>query len=284
MMSWTLKEPAATHPWDRAAEGWNRHSALIDAWLHEVTQAMLSAAGVAQGARVLDVAAGAGGQTLAVARSVGASGYVLATDISARILALALDNARAQGLGNVHIQVADAQALGLAGAAFDAAVSRLGLMFCQQPGAALGGIAAALKPGGRLAAVVFAEPQANPCAAILMATACRHARLPAPSPFEPGTLFSLGKPGLLEQLLGAAGFADILVQRVAAPLRLPSSRHYLDFVRAAGSPVIELLSGLTERQQSAAWDDMAQQLDRLAGPAGWEGPNTLLLCSGRRAH
>lgn len=269
------------HPWDKAAEGWNRHSSIIDAWLHDVTEAMLTAAGVGRGSRVLDVAAGAGGQTLAIARRVGGSGYVLATDISPRILELGRENARAAGLGQVHTQVADAQALGLAGADFDAAVCRLGLMFCAAPHTALTVIAAALKPGGRFAAVMFSQPQANPCAAILMSTACRHARVPPPSPFAPGTLFSLGKPGLMAQLLETAGFSDIEVRPVAAPFRLPSSRHYLDFVRSSASPIMEILAPLSEPAQMAAWDDMGEQLNAFATPAGWIGPNELLLCSAR---
>lgn len=272
----------APHPWDKAAEGWNRHSAIIDAWLHDVTEAMITAARVAPGSRVLDVAAGAGGQTLATARRVGSGGDVLATDISPRILELARENARAAGLGQVQTQVADAQALGLAGADFDAAVCRLGLMFCQAPHTALAEIAVALKPGGWLAAIVFSQPQANPCAAILMATACRHAGVPPPSPFAPGTLFSLGKPGLMAQLLEAAGFTDIDVRPVAAPFRLPSSRHYLDFIRSSASPIMEILARLPERAQIAAWDDMREQLDAFASQAGWEGPNELLLCSARR--
>jgi len=267
------------HPWDKAAEGWNRHSSIIDAWLHDVTEAMLTAAGVGRGPRVLDVAAGAGGQTLAIARRVGSSGYVLATDISPRILELARENARVAGLGQVHTQVADAQALGLAGADFDAAVCRMGLMFCQAPHTALTELAAALKPGGRFAAVVFSQPQANPCAAILMSTACKHAGVPPPSPFAPGTLFSLGKPGLMAQLLETAGFSEIDVHPVAAPFRLPSVRHYLDFIRSSASPIMEILARLPERAQVAAWDDMEKQLNAFASQAGWEGPNELLLCS-----
>ena len=50
---------------------------------------MLDAAAVSEGAAVLDVAAGAGGQTLAAARRVGPTGRVLATDISPAILDLA---------------------------------------------------------------------------------------------------------------------------------------------------------------------------------------------------
>ena len=86
------------HPWDRAAEGWNKHSAVIRSWLEEATGAMLDAARIKPGACVLDIAAGAGDQTLDIARRVGPQGQVLATDISAQILMLARDKARAAGL------------------------------------------------------------------------------------------------------------------------------------------------------------------------------------------
>lgn len=269
----------AVHPWDKAAEGWSRNSALVNAWLQDVTPAMLAAAAIGPGSRVLDVAAGAGGQTLDIARRVGSGGHVLATDISSRILALAADKLRAAGVGNVETRVADAQDLRLDGAGFDAAVCRLGLMFCERPQAALAGIAAALKPGGRFAAVVFARPQANPCVAVLMATACRHAGLPPPSPFAPGSLFSLGQPGRMEQLLAGAGFTQVEVRELAAPFRLPGVAQYLDFIRSSGSPIMQILAPLSASAQAAAWDDMAVQLDLFTGEQGWEGPNVLLLCS-----
>lgn len=280
-----MMDPAqgAAEAWDRAAEGWNRHAGLIDGWLAAVTAAMLDAADVRPGAAVLDVAAGSGGQTLAAARRVGASGRVLATDISPRILALALGNAQAAGLPQVQTRVADAQALELEleGAGFDAAICRLGLMFCPEPGRALEGIAAALRPGGRLAAVVFSQPQANPCAAILMSTALRHAGRPAGTPFMPGTLFSLGRPGWMQELMRGAGFACIEVAAVAAPMYLASAAKYLEFVRESGSPVMEILAPLSAAAQQEAWEDMERQLARFDVPGGWHGPNELLLCSGR---
>lgn len=269
------------HPWDKAAEGWSRHSSLVNSWLHDVTVRMLSSASIAEGGRVLDVAAGAGGQTIDIARRVGPGGAVLATDISARILQLASENAHAAGVSNVTTQLADAQQLGLAGASFDAAVSRLGLMFCPQPVLALREMAAALRPGGRLAAVVFSQPQANPCVAILMTTALRHAGRTAASPFEPGTLFSLGKPGVLAELLELAGFSDIKVEPVTAPMHLPSSRHYLDFIRSSGSPIMEILAPLPVPAQNDAWADMEEQLNRFTSADGWCGPNELLVGSGR---
>ena len=81
--------------WDTAAAGWNQHGPLIHAWLREATHAMLEGARIGLGARVLDVAAGAGDQTLDVACRVGHTGWVLATDVSPGILALAQKNAEA---------------------------------------------------------------------------------------------------------------------------------------------------------------------------------------------
>ena len=69
-----------------AAEAWDRWSPLLARWLGPATEAMLDAAGVVPGARVLDVAAGAGEQTLVAARRAGPAGHVLATDISPTIL------------------------------------------------------------------------------------------------------------------------------------------------------------------------------------------------------
>ena len=270
---------ATSHPWDQAAEGWNRHSSLIRAWLRPATAAMLDAARIGTGWRVLDIAAGAGDQTLDIAERVGPGGQVLATDISPRILSLAQANAQAAGHTQVETRVADAQALGLAGANFDAAVSRLGLMFCTAPLDALKQALAALKPGGRFSALVFSEPSTNPCLALMMRTALRHAGLPAQSPFAPGSLMSLGEPGVLARLLHSAGFDAITVQTVQAPFRFPTSREYVEFVRTSGSPLMQLLAPLPEHAQRAAWDDMVEQLTVFATPTGWVGPNELLLCS-----
>ncbi len=269
-------------PWDKAAAGWNRHTAVIHGWLHDATAAMLEAAHIEPGARVLDIAAGAGDQTLDIARRVGPQGQVLATDISAHILTLALDNARAAGMLQVSTQVADAQALGLAGAGFDAAVCRLGLMFCTTPLDALRGVHSALRPGGRFSALVFSQPRGNPCLTAIMATALWHAGLPTPAPFEPGSLMSLGQPGALERLLGEAGFVDIGLQRLSAPFFLPASRDYVDFVRSSGSPIMEILAPLSEPTRDAAFAEMTEQLSVFTTATGWHGPHELLLCAATR--
>src|SRR5258708_26817637 len=93
--------------WQTAASAWNRWGPFIDQWLGAATETMLDLANVHSGSRVLDVAAGAGGQTLATARSAGPSGFVLATDISSNIIEIAATNTPAAALTNVETPARD---------------------------------------------------------------------------------------------------------------------------------------------------------------------------------
>jgi len=268
--------------WDAAAAGWNAHTADISAWLHKPTDAMFRMAGVRPGARVLDVAAGSGDQTLALAREVGAQGYVLATDLSPVIVALARDNAERAGFAHVETRVADGEDLGVPEGSFDAAVCRLGLMFFPDPLRGLREIHRALRPGGGVSTVVFSRPEKNPCLTVLMSTALKHAGLPARDPFLAGGLLSLGRPGCIDALFRSAGFHDVATAALDAPFRLPSVDHYLAFVRSSASPILQILGRLDAAAAEAAWSEMRERLLAFTTPDGWEGPNELLLTAGRR--
>jgi ubiquinone/menaquinone biosynthesis C-methylase UbiE len=150
-----------TDQWQTAAEPWHRWGPTLEAWLGEATEAMLDMAGVARSARVLDVAAGAGGQTLAAARRVGPDGHVLATDISSNILAFAQRSAREAGLHNVETRVVDGEQLDVQPGSFDAVISRVGFIYFPDQHAAFIGMRRALRPGGRLAGIVYSTPEAN---------------------------------------------------------------------------------------------------------------------------
>jgi ubiquinone/menaquinone biosynthesis C-methylase UbiE len=275
---------AVRQAWDESASGWNRQTPAIHDWLASATAALLDAARIGPGMRVLDIAAGAGDQTLDIAHRVGESGRVLATDISPAILQFASENARRAGLAQVQTRVCDAEDLALDETGFDAAVCRLGLMLCPNPLWALRQMHQVLRPGGHAAVLVFSEPQRNPCLGILMTTACRHAGLAPRDPFAPGGLLSLGKPGLLEDYFQQAGFTGVASERIYAPFQLPSARDYLHFVRMSASPILQILGHLNPEAKEAAWEDMEEQLDVFQLPdGGWEGPYELLLASGSKA-
>jgi SAM-dependent methyltransferase len=270
--------------WDSSAAGWNAHGADIQAWLREPTDAMCRMAGVRTGARVLDVAAGSGDQTLAVAQQVGAQGHVLATDLSPAIVALARVNAMRAGFKQVETRVADGEDLGVPEASFDAAVCRLGLMFFPDPLQGLREMHRALRPGGGACTMVFSRPEKNPCVTILMSTALKHAGLPPRDPFLAGGLLSLGRPGHLDALFRSAGFQDVATTALDAVFRLPSVDHYLAFVRNSASPILQILGRLDAVAADAAWGEMRERLMGFTTPDGWAGPNELLLTAGRRAN
>ena len=268
--------------WDKHAQGWNDNSARIRDWLRTSTDAMLEMAEVEPGARVLDVAAGAGDQTLDIAKRVGPAGYVLATDLSPAILKLAKANAQRAGHAHVETLVVDGENLDVPNASFDAAICRLGLMFFPDPGNGLRGMFDALKPGRMACTMVFSTPDKNPCVTILVSTALKHAGLPPRDPYQPGGLLSLGKPGLLDELFQQAGFSRVATTKVATPFRLPSVDDYLDFVRTSASPIVQILGRLDDAARDAAWAEIKAKLSAFNTRDEWEGPNELLLTVGRR--
>ena len=118
-----FREAQHTH-WDAAAVGWKEWSEFNDRADGHISERLVELAGVQSGSRVLDVAAGYGEPALTAARRAGPEGRVVATDISAEMLAFGRERAAAAGLGNVEFMESDASSLDFPRASFDAAVSR----------------------------------------------------------------------------------------------------------------------------------------------------------------
>jgi SAM-dependent methyltransferase len=267
--------------WEDAAEAWHRWGPVIEDWLGEATDRMLDRAAVCDGSRVLDVAAGAGGQSLAAARRVGPTGSVLATDISPAILRFAAAAATDAGVTTVSTRELDGEHLDVDAASFDAVISRVGLIYLPDLAAALAGIRAALRPRGRLSAVVYSTADRNGFFAIPVSIIRRHAQLPPPAPGQPGP-FSLGAPGQAEQVLAGAGFRDIMVEAVPSPLRMASAAECLRFERESFGALHQMLSGLAEPDREAAWSEVGQALAEFDGSDGFVGPCEMLVISGTR--
>lgn len=283
-MSTAPFDPAAykrttTDQWQTAAEPWHRWGPTLEAWLGEATEAMLDMAGVTRGARVLDVAAGTGGQTLVAARRVGPDGHVLAVDISSNILAFAERSAREAGLRNVETRVLDGEHLDVQPGAFDAVISRVGFIYFPDQQTAFAGMRRALRPGGRLAGIVYSTPEANGFFSIPLSVIRRRGELPAPLPGQPGP-FSLGAPGAIEAAYERAGFADVEVRRVAAPLRLRSAAECLRFERESFGALHQMLAGLGEVEREEVWSEVERELSRYETASGFEAPCELLVAAG----
>jgi SAM-dependent methyltransferase len=265
-----------TEQWQGAAKAWHDWGPVLETWLGEATERMLDLAELGPGSRVVDIAAGAGGQSIAAARRVGADGLVLATDISSNILDYAEYAAQAEGLSTVATKVVDGENLDVEAGRYDAAICRLGLIYFPDLASALDGIRRALRPGGRLAAIVYSTADRNQFFSIPVSLIRERAQLPPPAPGQPGP-FSLGGDGVFATALEAAGFTDVSVEAVDAPLRMSSIEECLRFERDSFGALHQMLSGLDQAAQEQVWEEIATAFKAYETADGWVGPCELLV-------
>jgi SAM-dependent methyltransferase len=263
------------------AEAWRRGEAEREAFMAEASALMLDLAGLRPGSRVLDVAAGTGAQTLPAARRVEPGGSVLATDISASMLEQAAQATAVAGLTNVETLVADAQRLDIEPDSFDAAISRMGLMLMPDVGRALRAIRRVLKPGGKLAAIVFSTAEKNPYMAVPQQVVRRRTGLPPMAPGEPG-MFALGGPGIFETVLREAGFVGVAIHAVSNRRAFASLEEGLLRLRDTSPTLRERLANLNEAEQAEVWAEIERELRPYAGPSGFEAAGEALVGVGTK--
>lgn len=243
----------------------------------DATRRMLEAAGLTPGDHVLDIAAGTGDQSLLAARIVGPSGSILATDISADMLTIAARVVQQEGLTTITTRVIDAQQLELEDETFDAVICRLGLMLLPHPQQALSEIHRVLKPGRKLAALVWSSPEHNPLWSLPLGILSQYASGAASTGPNP---FALSEPSVFEQELREAGFHMVSTQA------LPFQSHYASreaFLHSTGSRLIAGVVGQMPQQvQEQVLGEVRQALSQFEGPQGLVAPAELLLGVGSK--
>jgi SAM-dependent methyltransferase len=245
--------------WVTHIDRYEAASARFDPWL-------LTAAAIAATDRVLDIGCGGGVSTAAAARAA-PDGHVVGLDLSAPLLAVARRRADRAGLTNVTLVQGDAQVHPFEPATFDVVLSRFGVMFFGDPAAAFANIATAVRPGGRLAMLVWQGLAGNEWLGVLFETLAAGRPLPAPAAGAPGP-FALADPDTVRRLLGGAGFVDVDLADVREPERWGADvDDAYTFVSSLG-PAKGLLAGLDERGRESALAALRARLAERAGPDG----------------
>jgi ubiquinone/menaquinone biosynthesis C-methylase UbiE len=254
------------------AEHWQQDVERRRRDMAEATQRMLEAAGLEPGDHVLDIAAGTGDQSIFAARIVGPGGSILATDISAEMLGIAGRVAQQEGLTNITTRVMDAEQLDLQDNTFDAVICRLGLMLIPNLQPALREIRRVLKPGGKLAALVWSTPENNPLFSLPLAILSKYAR--GASSHRPNP-FALSDPTVFERELTQAGFHKVITRA------LPFQSHYasLDaFLQSTASRLTaDVMGQLSQQEQQQLLGEVRQALSQFEGSHGLVAPAELLL-------
>lgn len=220
-----------------------------------------------RGATVLELAAGTGETGFLAARWVGPTGRVISTDFAPAVVAAAARRAEELGLMNVTSEVMDAERLDLDDASVDGVLCRWGYMVMQQPRAAFAESRRVLRQGGRLALSVFAAPQHNPWAGIVVDVLRREGLL-RPSHGDGPGLFALSDPELLAALLTTAGFAEPAIAPMSLKWPFANPEAYWRFVTQISGVFADLIAGLEPDQLAAVRSGVLEAAGLWATPDG----------------
>ena len=265
--------------WNTAAAGWRKHNELIDASASHISERLVGLAGIEAGDRVLDVAAGYGEPSLTAARVVGPEGTVVATDISAEMLAFGRERAAAAGLENIEFVESAAIALDFPADSFDAALSRWGIIFDPDGEGAAGRVREMLKPGSRFAIASWGPPERVPFLSVPMKAVMEKLGVPPPPPGLPGPL-SRPTPEAIGGLLEGGGFSGVEVEEAEVAFEWESPEQVTEFIKEIAPPIHALMEGHSDAEKQAAWEAITEAIRSHSGDGKVRFESLALLASG----
>jgi SAM-dependent methyltransferase len=248
-------------------EHWVAEQDRYDRINFEFGERIVAAVGAAPGERVVDIGCGNGALSLAIGAAVGPGGSVLGVDVSGPMLAVAVRRAGEAGLDTVTFEQADAQVHPLPDSFFDAAVSRFGMMFFDDTGAAMANLARTLRPGGRIVFTCWQELARNQWLMVPASAALAYVPMPdLGAPGQPGP-FSLADPDRIYSAMRER-FADIRVDEVIAPMRLGDSIDDVVAFMQRTELAQTLMTDVDAETAAAAWAAVGEALEPHATPDG----------------
>jgi ubiquinone/menaquinone biosynthesis C-methylase UbiE len=258
--------------WDNVARGWQKWWKTFEKDAQKVNERLVEIAEIKQGDRVIDIATGIGEPAITAAKKVGVEGYVLATDISPQMLAIAKERAVSLGLQNiVEFKEVDAEKIldlqqQLSLSPFAAVLCRWGLMFFPNLASTLTNIYKLLPSGGRIAAAVWSEPAKVPKLYTAIDIVTQKLGISSTTAYahynEILSPFSLANINIVNNALVKAGFRDIHTEYLNIAFEFLSAEDYTDFAKQIIAPIHNLLANETEKRKQEIWKAVTEEVAR----------------------
>ncbi|MBN3778503.1 class I SAM-dependent methyltransferase [Burkholderia sp. Ac-20345] len=224
-----------------SGRAWVDTQASIDRMFEPLEKLLVDAAAASSARSVLDVGCGTGAVTIAIARRLGADAQCTGIDISARMIDAAQARAERSGVHARFVR-ADVQTHAFEPASVDLIVSRLGVMFFDNPVRAFANLRLAARPNAQMRFVAWRGAADNPFMTIAeRAAAPLLPNLPARRPGAPGQ-FAFGDRQRIASVLSDSGWAGITIEPVdlACALPAPALDDYITRLGPVGLALLEV--------------------------------------------
>jgi len=246
----------ATEDWSAVARAWDCNTDYIDSHSVDATEALIRAARVRSGDRLLELAAGPGSLGSRWCQLVGPTGHVVISDIAPGMVDAA--QRRNAGFANVEVAVLDASSIDQPDRSLDVVACRMGLMFTLDPAVAFSEIRRVLRTGGRFTALTWAGIEHNPWMTCVGMAAMMNGLVNGGPPIGPGGIFSLGDPAELAALAEGAGFLDVVVEEIPTTFHASSIDEHIERVSSLAGPLAAAFASATPDQITAVRQTAAQ--------------------------
>jgi ubiquinone/menaquinone biosynthesis C-methylase UbiE len=243
--------------WDSVAQGWKTWWEPIEKGAQALSTRLVQLAEIKPGYRILDIATGIGEPAMTAAKVVGSAGHVIATDISAQMLAIAKQRAMSIGMQDmIEFKESDAENIDFPDSFFDAVLCRWGLMLLPNLDATLSKILRTMISGRRFAAAVWSAPHKVPIISLASNIIRKELQIPPPQPGIPNP-FSLADKKLENSLI-KAGFRDVRSETVVVRFEFTSGEDYSRYCQAVSASARIALSKETEKRKEEIWKRIAE--------------------------
>lgn len=250
--------------WDEIAPGYDKTNTPTQMWLGSEG---LRRAGLREGMRFLDVAAGSGALSIPAARF---GAQVPATDQSPVMLDLLQARAHQEGL-NIETRVMDGHALELDDNSFDLAGSQFGVMLFPDMPKGISEMVRVVKPGGRVLMNVYGDPHKIEFLGFLV-SAVQSVRpdFNGPPMDPPPLPFQLADPERLRREFATAGLKNIEVETITETTEHITGKDLYEWL-VWSNPIVEMVLGslnLTNKERGVIQQTLETMVRERAGGSG----------------
>ncbi len=246
--------------WDKYSAGWRKWDEVLMTSMRPVSEGLIESLHLNGHEHILDVASGTGEPGLSLSSFL-PQGRVTGSDLSEKMVEIANDNARILDIANYQSVVCDASKMPFEDDYFDHLLSRFGIMFFPDMQSGLREMIRVVKPGGRLAIAVWADPALNPFITILAKTVREKLDLPKPSDKAPG-IFRCAQSGFLKQMLKDQGLHNVTESNISGEATFDTPIHYWDVFSDVAGPVMQALNSAPQQTIDEVKESVLKQAEK----------------------